>query len=195
MIIEPDYLLNAYRNGYFPMAEPDDGEIYWYSPDPRAIINLDKFHIPKTLMKTLNKNEFSFRINSNFERVIKECSKRDETWISDDIIESYVNLYNLGFAFSFEAYSNNKLAGGLYGVGINSAFFGESMFHIVRDASKAALVVLVQTLKKCGYTLLDTQYITPHLQKFGAEEIPRNEYLKRLKIAIEKPVLKFQLNG
>ena len=195
MIIEPEYLLNAYRSGYFPMAEPDTGEIFWYSPDPRTIFDLNNFHVPKSLEKKLKTNPFEFKINHNFKEIMINCAQRDETWISDDIIESYLALYDIGHAHSFETYYNGQLAGGLYGVSINGAFFGESMFHIITDASKAALVFLVETLKKCGYTLLDTQYITEHLKKFGAVEIPRKEYLKRLQISLTVETSKFNDNG
>jgi len=191
VIIDPDILLEAYRIGYFPMAEPETGKIYWYSPDPRAIFNLNNFHIPKSLQKKLKANIFKFAINKNFNTVIKSCANRNETWISKDIIESYIHLNKIGFAHSFETYYKDELAGGLYGVAIGGAFFGESMFHNVTDASKAALVFLVNTLKKCGYILLDTQYITPHLQKFGAYEIPKNEYLKLLNAALSINPLKF----
>jgi leucyl/phenylalanyl-tRNA--protein transferase len=167
------------------MAESTSKKIYWYSPDPRAIFDLDNFHIPKSLQKIIKSNYFQFKINSNFEQVITKCSERKETWISQDIIDSYINLSKLGFAYSFEAYHNNKLAGGLYGVAIRGAFFGESMFHEIRDASKATLVFLVETLNRCGYTLLDTQYITEHLKKFGALEIPNSEYMKKLETALE----------
>ena len=185
MIIDPQTLINAYCNGYFPMAEPISNEIYWYCPDPRAILDLKSFHISKSLRQKIKSNYFQFKINYNFEQVMTKCSERKETWISRDIIDSYVNLNTLGFAYSFEAYHNNKLAGGLYGVAIRGAFFGESMFHEVRDASKAALVFLVETLNRCGYTLLDTQYITDHLKRFGAFEIPKSEYIKKLETALQ----------
>jgi leucyl/phenylalanyl-tRNA--protein transferase len=167
------------------MAEPASDEIYWYSPDPRAIFDLHNFHIPRSLQQKIKSNYFQFKINSNLDQVINKCSERQETWISHDLIDSYINLYELGFAYSFEAYHNGKLAGGLYGAAIRGAFFGESMFHEIRDASKAALVFLVETLNRCGYTLLDTQYITEHLKKFGALEIPRSEYIKKLEIALQ----------
>ncbi len=177
------------------MAEPGTGEIYWYSPDPRAILDLNKFHVPKSLEKKLRNYPFSYKINHDFRGVIRACADREETWISEDIIESYVALSKLGFAYSFETYYDDKLAGGLYGVALKGAFFGESMFHIVRDASKSALVFLVNTLRNCGYTLLDTQYMTDHLKKFGAEEISRKEYLKRLKCAMETLPTKIDTNG
>jgi leucyl/phenylalanyl-tRNA---protein transferase len=180
VIIDEDLLLLSYCSGYFPMADSREGQIGWYSPDPRAIFDLDNFHIPQTLKKKLKHNPFEYKINSRFEEVIRNCSAREDTWISEDIIQSYLNLYKDGFAYSFESYQNEKLAGGLYGVAIKGAFFGESMFHFVTDASKAALVFLVETLKNKNYKLLDTQYITDHLKKFNAIEIPRTEYLIRL---------------
>ena len=185
MTIDPQTLIDAYCNGYFPMAEPVTNEIYWYSPDPRAIFDLNNFHIPKSLQQKIRSNHFQFKINSDFEQVIIKCSERKETWISHDIIDSYINLYELGFAYSFEAYYNGKLAGGLYGVAIRGAFFGESMFHEVRDASKVALVFLVDVLKRCGYTLLDIQFTTEHLKRFGALEIPKTEYIKKLDAALQ----------
>jgi leucyl/phenylalanyl-tRNA---protein transferase len=195
VIIDPEYLLNAYRNGYFPMAEPDTNEIFWYSPDPRTVFDINNFHVPKSLEKKLKTNPFQFKIDYNFREIMIICAQRDETWISDDIIESYVMLHKMGYAHSFEAYYKEELAGGLYGVAINGAFFGESMFHIITDASKATLVFLVETLKKSGYTLLDTQYITEHLKKFGALEIPRKEYLNQLKTALSIEPCKFKDNG
>jgi leucyl/phenylalanyl-tRNA---protein transferase len=169
------------------MADPDENyEIYWYSPDPRAVFDLDKFHISHSLEKKIRSGKFDFKINANFEEVMKQCAKRENTWISADIIESYVNLFKLGYAFSFESYFNGNLAGGLYGVAIGGAFFGESMFHVITDASKAALYFLIKTLKEKGYELLDTQYVTPHLKKFGVIEIPKHDYMKKLELALKK---------
>ena len=178
--IDPQFLCAAYCNGYFPMADPKTGEINWYSPDPRTIFDLNEFHIPRSLTLTLKKKEFDIRINMRFEEVMRACSEREETWISETIIQSYIQLHQLGLAHSVEIWKNGKLAGGLYGVAIRGAFFGESMFSRIRDASKIALVNLVERLKERRFTLLDTQYITPHLKRFGAREIPRSEYLERL---------------
>jgi leucyl/phenylalanyl-tRNA---protein transferase len=162
-----------------------NGEIAWFSPDPRGIILLDAFHIPHGLKRTLKKSGFQIRLNTAFEEVIRACSERAETWISEEIIESYVNLHRLGFAHSVEAWlDNNVLAGGLYGVSVCGAFFGESMFHRVPDASKVALVGLVRRLNERGYRLLDTQYITSHLTTFGAVEISRSKYMRLLKQAL-----------
>ena len=184
-IIDPPFLLTAYCNGYFPMADPKTGEINWYSPDPRAIFDLNKFHVPRSLKLVLKKQEFELRINRQFEEVIRACAEREETWISEMIVQSYLQLHKLGFAHSLETWQNEKLVGGLYGVAIRGGFFGESMFSRVRDASKIALVHLVERLKERGYILLDTQFITPHLARFGAEEIPRNQYLNLLEKALQ----------
>jgi leucyl/phenylalanyl-tRNA--protein transferase len=178
--IDPQFLCTAYCNGYFPMADPKTGEINWYSPDPRTIFDLNEFHIPRSLRLTLKKEEFEVRINKRFEEMMRACAEREETWISETIIQSYCKLHQLGFAHSVETWKDGSLAGGLYGVAIRGAFFGESMFSRMRDSSKIALVYLVQRMKERGLRLLDTQYLTPHLEKFGAREIPRSEYMKRL---------------
>jgi leucyl/phenylalanyl-tRNA--protein transferase len=184
-MIPAPLLLHAYRNAVFPMAM-ESGEIGWFSPDPRAIIPLDDgFHIPHGLRRTLRKNPFEIRINAGFEEVMRRCAQRDETWINDEIMESYVNLHRLGHAHSVEAWSEGRLAGGLYGVAIGGAFFGESMFHEVTDASKVALHALVMRLRERGYSLLDTQWVTPHLLTFGTTEIPRRLYLRRLRECVD----------
>lgn len=184
-IIPSELLLTAYSSGYFPMADSRDGEIHWYSPDPRAIIPLNAFKISRSLKQTIMKNIFEIRIDHSFEDVIRNCAKRDETWISEEIVQSYLELHRLDYAHSIESWHNKKLVGGLYGVALGGAFFGESMFSIMKDASKVTLVALVKRLKQKGFKLLDTQYITPHLKKFGAVEIDRDEYLQKyLKPAI-----------
>lgn len=185
-ILDPEFLLNAYCNGYFPMANPESGEIAWYSPDPRTIFELSEFKIPRSLKLTIKKGIFEVRLNTQFEEVMRGCAARDETWISEDIVASYLQLYRLGFGHSVECWHDGTLAGGLYGVAIGGAFFGESMFSLERDASKVALVSLTQRLKEQNFELLDTQYSTPHLIRFGAREIPKSEYMKRLKRAIAK---------
>ena len=185
-IIEPDFLLLAYCSGYFPMADAKSGAISWYSPDPRAIIELEELKIPRSLKSTLKKNPFEIRLDRRFEEVMRACAEREDTWISEEIVQSYLQLHQLGLAHSVECWKNAKLAGGLYGVAIGGAFFGESMFSRVRDASKVALVSLVNRLRDRGFELLDTQFITPHLARFGAKEIPREEYLTRLKAALRK---------
>jgi leucyl/phenylalanyl-tRNA---protein transferase len=186
LMIDPEVLLQGYRLGVFPMAM-DNGGIEWFSPDPRAILPLDKFHVPQTLLRTARKGIFEIRIDTAFHKVIQECARRPETWIDDEIIESYLRLHQLGHGHSVEAWQDGKLAGGLYGVTIGGAFFGESMFHHVRDASKIALLALVDRLRDRRFTLLDTQWLTPHLEKFGAIEIPRSEYLHLLNTAVNLP--------
>ena len=183
-MIPADLLLYAYRSGAFPMAAPD-GEISWFSPDPRALIPIDdRFHIPHGLARTLKKNLFEIRINAAFEDVMKACAQREETWINDDILASYMNLHRLGHAHSVEAWRDGKLAGGLYGVALGGAFFGESMFHTVTDASKVALHALVMRMRERGFTLLDTQWTTSHLRTFGTYQISRVKYLKLLRAAL-----------
>lgn len=185
-MIDPEVLLQGYRLGVFPMAM-DEGEIEWFSPDPRAILPLDKFHIPHTLERVVRKKRFEIRINASFAEVMQQCAQRPQTWINGEIIESYTRLNQLGHAHSIEAWQNGELAGGLYGVAIGGGFFGESMFHHVRDASKFALLALVERLRERRFTLLDTQWLTPHLEQFGAVEIPRPKYLHLLNTAVNLP--------
>jgi leucyl/phenylalanyl-tRNA--protein transferase len=181
-MIQPQTLLDAYASGWFPMAVTP-GEIRWYSPDPRGIIPLDAFHVSRRLARLMRAGRFEIRVDSAFEDVIVACSQRpdsDGNWIDREIIESYCNLHALGHAHSVEAWQEGALVGGLYGVALGGAFFGESMFHRAHDASKAALVALVDRLRTCGYALLDTQWVTDHLVQFGAIEIPRRRYLRLL---------------
>ena len=185
-VLDAHLLLGAYCKGIFPMAMEKRGDIGWFSPDPRAIIPLDeRFHVPHGLRRALKKNLFEITVDREFKAVMRACAKRHEgTWISDEIVESYCNLHRLGFAHSVEARLDGKLAGGLYGVHIGGAFFGESMFHRATDASKVALMALVERLRAGGFALLDTQWTTPHLEQFGTMEIPRREYLRLLKKAV-----------
>ena len=169
--LDPDFLLVAYCNGYFPMATSRTGHIEWFSPDPRAIIPIDEFNISRSLRQTIRKNIFDIRIDKSFEKVMRLCAERDDTWISDEIISVYTELHRRGFAHSVETWHAGKLVGGLYGVTIRGAFFGESMFSRMTDASKVALVHLVGRLKESGFTLLDTQYMTEHLRAFGTIDI------------------------
>ncbi len=186
-MIPADLLLHAYRNAVFPMASPG-GEITWFSPDPRAIIPLDEgFHVPHGLRQALKKGRFEIRVNAAFETVMRQCAKREQTWIDEEIVSSYANLHRLGHAHSVEAWCEGRLAGGLYGVVLGGAFFGESMFHEVTDASKVALHALVMRLRARHFELLDTQWLTPHLETFGALEIPRADYRHRLLACAEKP--------
>ncbi|PYJ49739.1 MAG: leucyl/phenylalanyl-tRNA--protein transferase [Verrucomicrobia bacterium] len=185
-MIDPELLLQGYRFGVFPMAK-EDGAIEWFSPDPRAILPLEDFHVPHALRRLLRKKVFETKIDNRFSKVIEACAARDDTWINREIIESYTRLHELGYAHSVEAWASGKLAGGLYGVVIGGAFFGESMFHRVTDASKIALVALVEHLRARKFMLLDTQWLTPHLQQFGGIEISRNHYLLLLRRAVELP--------
>jgi leucyl/phenylalanyl-tRNA---protein transferase len=182
-IIPASLLLEAYCTGIFPMAM-ESGEIGWFSPDPRGIIPLDAFHVPHGLQRVLKKHRFQIRLNTAFEEVIRACGERSETWISEEIVGSYLNLHELGFAHSVETWMDEKLVGGLYGVSVYGAFFGESMFHRVADASKVALVELVKRLNQRGFRLLDTQYVTNHLRTFGAVEIARPKYMRVLRQAL-----------
>jgi leucyl/phenylalanyl-tRNA--protein transferase len=171
------------------MADDRSGEIGWYSPDPRAIFELDGLRVPRSLSLAIKKKPFELLVNSAFEQVMRACAERKETWISEEIIQSYVELHRLGFAHSVECWKGEKLAGGLYGVAIQGAFFGESMFSRMTDASKISLVYLMDRLKARGYELLDTQFVTPHLVRLGASEIAREEYLRRLRKALKKECL------
>ena len=182
-IIAPDLLLEAYAGGMFPMAM-ENGEMGWFSPDPRGIIPIKEFHIPHGLKKVLRNHPFEVRIETAFGAIMKGCADRESTWISDMIHRSYVKLHELGFAHSVEIWQDNTLVGGLYGLAMGGAFFGESMFSRVPNASKVALASLVSRLDARGFVLLDTQWVTEHLTQFGAHEIPRSTYLKRLNKAL-----------
>ena len=173
--------------GIFPMAM-EHGEIGWFSPDPRGVIPLDTFHVPKSLARVVRSGRFEMRVNSAFGDVLDGCAAREETWIDDTVKESYVQLLDRGFAHSVECWLDDELAGGLYGVSIGGAFFGESMFSVQTDASKVALVYLVERMRERGFTLLDTQWTTPHLQKFGAVDIPKAEYMRQLHAAVKLDV-------
>ncbi len=168
------------------MADSRNGEIGWYSPDPRAIIPLDGLRISRSLRQTLRKGALEIRWNTRFEQVIRACAERHETWISEEIVAGYRTLFDLGYAHSVEAWNAGQLVGGLYGVALGAAFFGESMFSRTRDASKVALVKLVERLNARKFELLDTQYLTPHLIRLGAVSIPRPDYIELLKHALGK---------
>ena len=186
--LSTEMLLTAYGHGIFPMAVNKRGDIRWFSPDPRALIPLDeRFHIPHGLKRVLKKNRFTVTVNEDFEAVIQACATmHGTTWISKGIMRAYCELHHQGFAHSVETRLDGELAGGLYGVHIRGAFFGESMFHRATDASKVALVALVERLRAGGFLLLDTQWTTPHLTQFGTIEIPRAEYLKLLDAALQR---------
>ena len=190
-MIPVDRLVSAYASGWFPMAVGGGG-LRWFSPDPRGIIPLDGFHVPRRLARVIRGGSFEIEVNRDFESVIRACAEAEReadgsgTWIDTEIYESYCALHEAGYAHSLEAWQDGRLAGGLYGVAIAGAFFGESMFHRVTDASKVALAALVDRLKSRGYSLLDTQWTTEHLEQFGAIEIPRRKYLALLADALRR---------
>lgn len=179
--LTPDMLLRAYAIGVFPMAEDrDDPDLFWIDPRIRGVIPLDGFHIPRRLRKTIRSNRFRVTFDQDFEGVMDGCAeandRRPRTWINDKILTLYTALFRMDHAHSVEVWDGDRLVGGLYGVTLGSAFFGESMFSRERDASKIALCYLVARLTFAGYRLLDTQFVTKHLQRFGATEVPRSEY-------------------
>ena len=182
-MIPPELLLDFYRKGIFPMAV--DGEVRLFSPNPRGIIPLDGFRIPHGTRKTLKDPAWKLKLNTAFREVMLGCAERDETWIDEGIFQSYTALHDLGHAHSIEIWRDGSLAGGLYGVQIGGVFFGESMFHRVPGASKVAICRLVEMMRAGGFLLLDTQWVTSHLEKFGAKEIARSEYLDLLDAALE----------
>jgi leucyl/phenylalanyl-tRNA--protein transferase len=186
-VIDPALLVHAYRQGVFPMAM-DDGRIGWFSPDPRGIMPLEAFRVPSRLKRRLRSAAFDIRIDHDFVAVMRACAadREEGTWISDEIVESYTTLHRLGMAHSLEVWQHHQLVGGLYGVHLGGAFFGESMFHRVTDASKVALVALVDRLTRRHFRLLDVQWVTPHLRQFGATEISRRTYLARLEQALAR---------
>lgn len=186
MELTPQLLLSAYIQGVFPMAD-DDGTIYWYDPNPRAIFPLDTFHVPRRLARTVRQSPFEIRVDHDFRAVMEGCAERERTWISEEIIEVYSALHRLGFAHCVETWQAGQLVGGIYGVAIGGFFAGESMFSRVTDASKVALVELVKRLRQGGYGLFDVQYHNPHLAQFGVAEIPRSEYKARLVEALRLP--------
>lgn len=187
--IEPDLLLRAYSIGVFPMAESkDEPGVMWIKPEERGIIPLESFHIPRSLAKFLRKNPFDIRVNTAFADVLAACAEetadRPETWINESIEQAYTALHRRGFCHSVEAWRDEELVGGLYGVSLGGAFFGESMFSRTDHASKACLVALVDRMRARGYQLLDTQFTTEHLKRFGAIDIPQAEYEELLAEAL-----------
>ncbi len=193
-ILNPDLLLRAYRLGLFPMAESRNSRaLHWLDPEARGVLPLDGFHLPRSLMKTLRAEKFDILADADFPATIAACAAtrahRPETWINAEIERLFIELNRLGFAHSIETYQNGRLVGGLYGACLGGAFFGESMFSIATDASKVALVHLVARLRLGRYTLLDTQFITSHLSRFGAIEIPRETYHVRLAEAVDIPAM------
>lgn len=190
--LTPEILLRAYAVGLFPMAEGrDDPTLHWIDPERRGILPLASFHVPRRLRRTVRRGLFEIRCDTAFEDVVRACAapakKRSESWINPTIAKLYAELHRMGRAHSVEAWRDGLLAGGLYGVSLGAAFFGESMFSHVRDASKVALVHLVARLKKSGFTLLDTQFVTDHLAQFGTVEMPRTGYRQLLSSALDRP--------
>lgn len=189
MDLSPKNLLVAYAQGVFPMAD-DRGRVSWYDCDPRALLPLDaSFHVTRRLARSLRSRRFEIRFDTAFRQVVQGCAVpapgRERTWISADIVEAYTQLHLAGFAHSAEAFSDGELVGGVYGVSLKGLFAGESMFHFQRDASKIALVALVDRLRRGGFVLFDVQYIvTEHLRQFGALEVARAEYHRRLAAAL-----------
>lgn len=192
-VIPPELLLRAYAAGVFPMSESaDDPQIFWVKPELRGIIPLDDFHVPRSLRKILSKRPFEIRIDTDFTGVIEGCaeasSDRPTTWINEPIRKAYTRLFQQGHCHTVEAWQDDELVGGLYGVTLGTAFFGESMFSRQTNASKICLVYLVERLRKRGFTLLDTQFTTDHLKRFGAIEVPRRKYQKLLAKALTKTI-------
>ena len=190
-MLDPELLLAAYAQGIFPMAVNARGQLGWFSPDPRALIPLDeRFHVPHGLRRALKKSRFTITVDQDFEGVIRACAQsHGKTWISPEILRGYTELHRAGHAHSVEARLEGRLVGGLYGVRLGAAFFGESMFHWETDASKVALVALVERLRAGGFRLLDTQWTTPHLERFGAFAMPKADYLKLLRAAVKQPAV------
>lgn len=186
-VLTPELMLRAYTMGIFPMSEGrDDPDVFWVDPKRRGVLPLNGFHISRSLARRLRQEPFLITVNEAFDRVVAACADRDETWINPTIQTLYATLHRNGFAHSIEVWDGAELVGGVYGVTIGAAFFGESMFSTRRDASKIALAYLVDRLRVGGFTLFDTQFVTPHLISLGAQEISRAAYLEQLEAAIEK---------
>jgi leucyl/phenylalanyl-tRNA--protein transferase len=192
-VLSVGWLIDAYSHGIFPwpMQESEDGQMIlaWFSPNPRAIFEYDRFHVSRSLERECRLGRFQIKSDTDFEGVIRGCSsirdRENATWITPQIVQAYVNLHQLGYAHSVEAWSGGRLAGGVYGVALGGFFAAESMFYVEPNASKVALVALIKHLKKLGYTLIDIQEITPNTNRFGATEIPRDDYLQRLHEALQ----------
>lgn len=189
LVLTPDLLLRAYATGIFPMAEShDDPNVYWVEPQMRGILPLNNFHVPRSLKKVVRKGSFDIRCDHAFPKVLELCAERskgrEQTWINQQIFDAVVEMHKLGYAHSVECWRGDKLVGGLYGIALGAAFFGESMFSTETNASKVALVHLVARLRLGGFKLLDTQFVTDHLNQFGTIEIPSSEYLDLLQDAL-----------
>ncbi|RXK88614.1 leucyl/phenylalanyl-tRNA--protein transferase [Chlorobaculum sp. 24CR] len=191
-MIKVEDILRAYRHGFFPMADSREGTVSWCQPYQRAVVPLDLFRPSRSLRHAIGEERFTIKIDSAFERVIRSCSlpraTEQETWLSEEIIEVFLKLYRLGLAHSVESWENGKLAGGLYGIAMGGAFFGESMFFVRPNASKVAFAWLAAHLRRKGYLLLDAQIMNPHLERLGAIEIPHDDYMARLELALGKKI-------
>jgi leucyl/phenylalanyl-tRNA---protein transferase len=185
-LLDPEIMIRLYASGAFPMAEDRNGSINWYMPNIRTIIPLETFHVPRSLRAAIKKMNFEYRFDTAVMEVINECAKRERTWISDQLVDAYKRLNKRGFIHTVETWVGNELVGGLYGITFRGAFFGESMFSKTSQASKAALVKLVEHLREKGFILLDVQYLTPHLQMFGASEISFEQYKNMLNTAYSR---------
>jgi len=190
--LTPEIILQAYANGYFPMAEgANSKDLYWYEPDPRGQLPIENLHIPRKLIKTIKKKPYEIRCDTAFDRVITLCAEpmsgRDKTWINQEIIDLFCELHEMGFAHSVETWEGDNLVSGIYGIALGAAFFGESMFSRKTDASKIALVYLTARLWKQGFKIFDTQYINDHLKQFGVYEISKEEYRAELLQALKMP--------
>ena len=184
--ITPQLMLKAYARGIFPMAESrDDPELFWVDPKLRGILPLDGFHISRSLARRMLAGGFEVTFDRDFSGVVEACADRDETWINDTIFDLYAQLHQMGYAHSIEVWVKGKLIGGVYGITLGAAFFGESMFSRASDGSKIALAYLVDHLRRAGFKLFDTQFITPHLQSLGGIEIERADYHERLESALQ----------
>lgn len=187
--LTPELLLQAYRMGVFPMAESaDDPEVFWVDPRRRGIFQMDGFHVSRSLARRIRRGGYEVTLNRAFADTLIACADREETWINQAIFQLYCDLHRLGYAHSLEIWSQDRLVGGVYGVSIGGAFFGESMFSRQTDASKIALAYLIDRLRQCGFMLFDTQFVTPHLRSLGAIEIPRRDYRLLLDKAQALPV-------
>lgn len=188
LMLTPERVELAYRQGVFPMHDTRSRRVLWFQPDPRTILPLDRFHLSRSLVKTIRQGVFEVRINTDFEGVMRGCANREEgTWISEEFVQVYGALHRAGKAHSVETWRNGRLVGGTYGLALGGAFMAESMFHYETDASKVALAALVARLRERGFALLDVQYLTPHLARFGAIEIPHTAYYRRLQHALTLP--------
>lgn len=194
MILNPDLLLSAYSQGYFPMADSHNGKIYWHSPDPRAVFPIGNISIARSVRQLFKKGIYQFSIDEEFEQVVRNCGNREDTWINDEIISEYTALHKLGYAHSIEAWRDDELVGGLYGVHLGGGFFGESMYATESNVTKMCFAVLIRILSDNGFILLDSQYINDFTESLGAIEISKELYLRLLEKALTYDC-EFKLEG